>query len=69
MNTVHAADVYELRFDPLFANQRAFTFPCDATGHVDMDTLSERLRNNYLYARAMMGVEVAWPDVRAALRH
>lgn len=69
MNTSPASNAYELRFNPLFADRRAFSFPCDATGQVDMDSLSERARNNYLYARAMMGLEVSWPDVRASTSH
>jgi len=64
MNVSPATPNFELRFRPLFADRRAFCFPCDAAGHVDMDALSERARINYFYARAMMGVELAWPDVR-----
>jgi hypothetical protein len=62
-STSHGA--YELRFDALFANHRSFSFACDGLGHVDIDSLTERGRLNYFYARAMIGVEVAWPDVRA----
>ena len=69
MNTSHAANTYELQFHALFANRRSYAFPCDAMGHVDLDALSEIARTNYLYARAMMGVEVTWPDVRASLPH
>ena len=69
MNTLHASNAFELRFNPLFADRHAFSFPCDATGHVDMDSMSERVRNNYLYARAMMGLEVSWPDVRRSTAH
>ncbi|BEP51751.1 MULTISPECIES: hypothetical protein [Variovorax] len=69
MDTPHASCGYELRFQPLFANQRAFAFPCDAIGHVDMDSLSERMLNNYLYARAVMGLELSWPEVRASRPH
>ena len=36
-------------------------FPCDSEGHVDLNQLSEPARNNYLYARAMMGREFAPP--------
>ena len=43
-----------------------FVFPCDAEGHVDLDHMSERARNDYFYARAMMGREVAYPAVEAA---
>lgn len=55
---------YELRFSSLFHTGRAMSFPCDAEGHVDMDALSERARNNYLYARATMGREFAYPCVQ-----
>ena len=46
-----------------------FAFPCDAEGHVDLDQMSERTRNNYFYARAMMGREVSYPAVEAATLH
>jgi hypothetical protein len=55
---------YELLFRSLISARRSFVFPCNSDGDVDMDSLSERSRNNYLYARAVMGVEVEWPDVR-----
>lgn len=60
---------YELRFDALYFNRRSYSFPCDGVGHVDLDSLSERGRLNYLYARAMIGVEVAWPAVRVSMPH
>ncbi|MEJ8810818.1 hypothetical protein WKW77_07040 [Variovorax ureilyticus] len=64
-----AAGAYELRFDALLADRRSYSFPCDDLGHVDLDSLTERGRLNYFYARAMIGVEVAWPDVRAQMPH
>jgi len=57
---------YEIRFEPLFNNGRGLAFPCDAGGRVDMDALSERGRNNYLFARAMVGREFVAPDVRVS---
>jgi len=69
MDTPNASNGYELRFQPLSGSHRAFAFPCDAVGHVDMDSLSEPMFNNYLYARAMMGLELAWPQVRVSLSH
>jgi hypothetical protein len=54
---------FELRFDSLFSTGRALAFPCDAGGRVDMDRLSERARNNYWYARAVVGREFAYPAV------
>lgn len=69
MNTSPACGSFELRFHSLSADRRSYSFPCDAAGHVNMDSLSERTRLNYLYARAMIGVEVAWPDVRLSQVH
>lgn len=54
-----------LLFRPLLHSGRAFAFPCDPHGRVDLDGMSERARNNYLYARAMMGRELAFPSVHA----
>ena len=58
---------YQLRYRSLFHSGRGFAFPCDSRGHVDLDCLSERARNNYLYARAMVGKELAAPAVERAL--
>lgn len=60
---------YELRFQSLFDEGRAFAFPCDVHGHVDMDALSERARQNYLYARAVIGREVHMPAVCRSTIH
>jgi hypothetical protein len=54
---------YEIRFQSLFHEGRALAFPCDRDGHVDLDNANERLRNNYLFARAMLGREYAMPVV------
>lgn len=55
---------HELWFDSLFHPGRAVSVPCDANGHVELDQLSDRLRNAYLGARAMVGREYAYPTVR-----
>jgi len=55
---------YELRFQSLFDNGRGFAFPCDSQGRVDLDQLSEQARHNYLYARAVVGRELAVPAVK-----
>ena len=69
-SAIHTAIAgWELRFEPLFAGHRGFVFPCDAQGQVDMNSLSERALQNYLYARAMMGRETAWPRVQPSLMH
>jgi hypothetical protein len=59
------AACYELRFEDLFHPGRGFAFPCDADGHVDMDALSERGRHNYLFARAVVGRDLALPVTHA----
>jgi hypothetical protein len=55
---------FELRFQSLLDNGAGYAFPCDPKGQVDLDQLSERTRNNYLYARAMVGRELAAPAVQ-----
>jgi len=60
---------FELRFQSLFDSGRGYAFPCDPAGHVDLDQLSDRARNNYLYARAMVGRELAVPAVRPSALH
>ena len=64
VNDQVAQEAYVLNFQSLFHARRDFAFPCDARGCVDLDAMSEKTRNNYLYARAMIGREVAWPRVR-----
>jgi hypothetical protein len=54
---------YEIRFQSLFNEGRALSFPCDAEGHIVLDLLSDRARENYLYARAVVGREYAHPAV------
>ncbi len=60
---------FELRYQSLFDSGRGFAFPCDPKGQVDLNKLSERARNNYLYARAMVGRELTLPAVRPATLH
>ncbi|HWI81124.1 MAG TPA: hypothetical protein VNT59_03800 [Ramlibacter sp.] len=56
---------YELSFAPLSGEGPRYAFPCDARGRVDLDRLSEGLRNDYLFARALVGRLLAAPAVRA----
>ncbi len=58
---------HQLRFRSLFDQGRGFAFPCDASGQVDLDAMSEPARNNYFYARAMVGRELAVPAVEATV--
>lgn len=59
---------FQLRFESLFHAGRALAFPCDARGQVVLDDLSERARQNYFYARAVVGREFAAPAVVMADR-
>ena len=55
---------FVLRFDPLFGVGPALSFPCDAAGSVDLDSLAERARCNYFYARTVIGRQFAMPAVQ-----
>jgi hypothetical protein len=55
---------YELRFRSLFDPGRGYSFPCDASGHVDIDALNDRARCNYFFARTAIGREFAMPEVQ-----
>ena len=63
---VQSGTRFQIRFRSLFHEGRGYAFPCDATGHVDLDALSERGRCNYLFARAMVGREFATPSINEA---
>lgn len=60
---------FELHFQSLFDSGRGYAFPCDSKGKVDLDQLSDRARNNYFYARAVVGRELAIPAVRTSGLH
>jgi len=53
-----------LRFSSLHQQGRAVSVPCDQAGNVDMDSLTDRLQNAYLAARALVGREYAYPTVQ-----
>jgi hypothetical protein len=59
---------FELRFESLFDAGRALVFPCDAAGQVPLQQLSSRARDNYFYARKVVGREFATPRVQCADR-
>jgi hypothetical protein len=60
---------FELRFQSLRDSRRVYSFPCDLMGLVNLNQLSDRARNNYLYARAVVGRELAFPAVRPITVH
>ena len=69
MHPSSSPSTYELRFCSLFDEGRGYSFPCDAKGVVDLDALSERARNNYLFARSVIGRDVSAPAVRTMGLH
>jgi hypothetical protein len=69
MNESRSNASFQLCFRSLFNSGRGFAFPCDPSGQVDLDTMSENARNNYFYARAMVGRELTAPAVENALMH
>jgi hypothetical protein len=52
---------YELHFDSLFDNGRAFRFPCDALGRVALDALPARQRQSLERVMNMVGRDYAAP--------
>ncbi|MDH5540040.1 MAG: hypothetical protein OEY03_11610 [Rhizobacter sp.] len=66
MCTALSTPRFQVRFESLFNSGRALCFPCDAQGHVALDELSDSVRENYLYARAVVGREFAAPTVLRA---
>ena len=54
---------FELRYRSLSPHRCGFAFPCDERGEVDLDGLGEEARENYLYARAMVGRDLLHPQV------
>ena len=69
MNPSTRTERFELRFDSLFDGHRAMSFPCDRSGHVDLDALSERARNNFFFAHSVIGRDFATPAVQPCALH
>jgi hypothetical protein len=57
---------FELRYRSLSPHRCGFAFPCDERGRVSLDELSDLARDNYLYARAMVGRDLLLPQVLPA---
>ena len=63
---VSVAIAHRLCFRSLFAEGRSLAFPCDAHGHIDLNSLSPSGLSNYLFARAMVGRDFERPTCRPA---
>ena len=57
---------FEIRFESLHRPGTGMAFPSDKEGTVDLDSLPQRARSNYLFARAMVGREFMYPAVIGA---
>jgi hypothetical protein len=53
-----------LHFEPLTAGDAGLDIPCDPHGRVGLDALGEKLRNDYFFARTLIGRLFAAPIVR-----
>lgn len=59
------APTHLLHFEPLRPPAAGLDIPCDPQGRVGLDALGEQLRNDYFFARALIGRLFARPTVRA----
>lgn len=59
--STHSSLSVELRFAHRCNDRKSLAFPCNALGRVDLDALDERSRTEYLFARALMGHDYAFP--------
>jgi hypothetical protein len=58
---------YQIRFQSLKDEGVALAFPCDAEGRVELDELSDNTRNNYFFARTVVGCDFGRPAVVPAV--
>ena len=63
-STWNPAGSYQLRYSALSGRGHELAFPCDDHGRVDIDSLSEAARNDYFYARAVVGREFDRPSIQ-----
>lgn len=53
-----------LHFEPLTIEAAGLDVPCDPHGRVGLDALGDKLRNDYFFARTLIGRLFAAPIVR-----
>ncbi len=59
-----ALPTHLLHFEPLTAGEAGLDIPCDPHGRVGLDALGDKLRNDYFFARTLIGRLFAAPTVR-----
>lgn len=57
-----------LHFEPLTAGEAGLDIPCDPQGRFGIDALGDKLRNDYFFARTLIGRLFAAPTVRQVAR-
>ncbi|MDR7334119.1 hypothetical protein [Roseateles asaccharophilus] len=60
----HTQSTHLLHFEPLTAGDASLDIPCDREGRVGLDALGDKLRNDYFFARTLIGRLFAAPTVR-----
>lgn len=60
---------HQLCFASLLDSGRVLFFPCDRCGEVELDALSDRARNDYYFARTVVGRDYGMPTVRTPGSH
>lgn len=60
----HTQSTHLLHFEPLTAGDAGLDIPCDPQGRVGLDALGDKLRNDYFFARTLIGRLFAAPTVR-----
>lgn len=63
-----AQSMHLLHFEPLTAGEAGLDVPCDPQGRVGLDALTDKLRNDYFFARTLIGRLFAAPTVRPVPR-
>ena len=61
MEVTPRAEEFRLRFEPLRRSLVPYEFPCDRLGHVDLDSCDHPTRLQYLYVRALRGLDYSLP--------
>lgn len=64
---IAAEPTHLLHFEPLAPQGAGLDIPCDPQGRVGLDALEDKLRNDYFFARALIGCVFARPTVKQAL--
>ena len=61
-----AQPTHLLHFEPLASQGAGLDIPCDPQGRVGLDALGDKARNDYFFARTLIGRLFARPTVKPA---